>query len=770
MRLIHSLRYKLIVAWVGSILTMTAMLVVAFYYLQEHNITNATLEKIETSFIILKSEIKSRKDVLEKNTAIIAGRNDIVSSVNLISSYQDTENYLPSVFDEEKQNLSREITKQARASDLDMLVVHDNSAFLAAYYDKKGVHGAQSGYQSFRNGKPVLVTASDDDDQFRPQGKPSDFLKKIMSTSEDEEHSVLFLSEPWAVIFESHAPIVQHNPDGTEQTVGLVHAAYLMDATFISDVSKSTGLELAIILPNGGRLGQLENAFLGNRLAEFPPLDGLGTSDEPFRDISTDKYVLGAMQISIPGNQRILFVFGKNKSELVGGITEFEQSIYVVLLLALVTIIPGASYYLNRSFLRPIQALMSGVEHLRRGDYSTLSGFDRDDELSKLAHSFNEMAMQIELRENSLRESEERFSAFINYTPIKLHIKDTKGRYILINRKSEELFGVSNEEAKGKTAAEIFPSDMSGAYDAHDRAVIQSGKPTEQEENFPLNGTVHSYLTVKFPILGADGSIVAVGSTGIEITKYKHMQAQLIQASKLSTLGEMSTGMAHELSQPLNIIHMISESLMETIDDGDISVPVVSTKLKKIINQTERAAAIINHMRIFGRIGSIELEEVDLQETVQGAIGLVQQQMRLAEIDLSFDFPQSCRKVIGQQLHLEQVVLNLLKNASDAIEEFTNNANKQNNGDNLKQIIIKIIDDPQSENVKLTMQDTGGGIPDQVIGRIFEPFFTTKEVGRGTGLGLSISYGIITEMGGEIDVANSNGGAIFTISLAANPT
>ncbi|NQU59489.1 MAG: PAS domain S-box protein [Rhodospirillales bacterium] len=129
--------------------------------------------------------------------------------------------------------------------------------------------------------------------------------------------------------------------------------------------------------------------------------------------------------------------------------------------------------------------------------------------------------------ENALQESEERFHAFINYTPSKLHIKDTDGHYILINHKSEELFGVTNEEAKGKTAADIFPSEMGQGFSTHDRAVVETGEPIEAEEVFPLDDSVHTYLTVKFPIFGTDGAVVAVGSNGIDITERKRAEMAL---------------------------------------------------------------------------------------------------------------------------------------------------------------------------------------------------------------------------------------------------
>ncbi len=368
---------------------------------------------------------------------------------------------------------------------------------------------------------------------------------------------------------------------------------------------------------------------------------------------------------------------------------------------------------------------------------------------------------KIEIRTKELRESEERFRAFADYTPNKIHIKDTEGRYILVNRKSEKLFGLTNEEAKGKTSAEIFPPEIGEPFGAHDLDVIKTGAPIEEEEEFLMDDGVHTYLTVKFPILGENGDIAAVGSSGLDITKRKQIQAQLIQSSKLATLGEMAAGMAHELNQPLNIINMTTEILLENVINDDASSEILTEKLTRISDQTARASAIINHMRIFGRTDSGVPEELDLRKALQGAVDLVKEEMRLSEIELSLDISETCPKVVGQQLPLEQVVLNLLRNASDAIGE------KESDGTTPRRISIKITNDPISEEVRLAVQDTGGGVPDEVIDRIFEPFFTTKKVGEGTGLGLSISYGIITEMGGRLEITNIDEGAKFTIILPA---
>ncbi|MBT6272793.1 MAG: ATPase, partial [Chromatiales bacterium] len=174
---------------------------------------------------------------------------------------------------------------------------------------------------------------------------------------------------------------------------------------------------------------------------------------------------------------------------------------------------------------------------------------------------------------------------------------------------------------------------------------------------------------------------------------------------------------------------------------------------QRIEEQTARAAVIIDHMRMFGRKAEEDPQPIDPREAVTNALGLVGAQLRLAGIEIATELAQDCPFILGHLIQMEQVVLNLLTNARDALAERDGEA----------KITVRVFED--DEGVHITSEDTGGGIPEDVLPRIFEPFYTTKVMGKGTGLGLSVSYGIVREMDGIIVAENIDNGARFTITF-----
>ncbi|HEC60848.1 MAG TPA: PAS domain S-box protein, partial [bacterium] len=347
--------------------------------------------------------------------------------------------------------------------------------------------------------------------------------------------------------------------------------------------------------------------------------------------------------------------------------------------------------------------------------------------------------------ENALKESEARLLALAEASPAAIYLKDLDGQFLLASRAYRNWYGAQGD-VRRKTVYDFFPEEDADMYTAHDREVIECRKSLEWEINVPSpSGKCLVVHSVQFPIFGSDGELTGIGGINMDITESKAAAAQIIQASKLSTLGEMATSVAHELNQPLSVIRMAAGNSLRKISNGSAKYEYLTGKLERISTQAERAAAIITHMQMFGRKASEEPCPIDPCDMVRGALGLMGEQLRLAEIDIKTELPEDCPSVKGHLIQTEQVILNLLTNARDAIQSY----------DQLKEKRIRLaVETEDSENIKVIVEDTGGGIPDNVVERIFEPFFTTKEIGMGTGLGLSVSYGIVRDMGGTIEAVS----------------
>ena len=230
-------------------------------------------------------------------------------------------------------------------------------------------------------------------------------------------------------------------------------------------------------------------------------------------------------------------------------------------------------------------------------------------------------------------------------------------------------------------------------------------------------------------------------------------QEQLVQAGKLATLGELTTGVAHELNNPLNNIGLFVGNVIDHIELGDVDQEKLVSDLGKAMEQVRKATEIITHLRTFGRPAPVALEPVDIDEVIERSLSLVQEQLRMRSIEVTRERHAPELIVMGNPIQLEQVFINMLTNARDALADAER-----------REVQIASMED--GDTVRVTFADTGTGIPPGIEQRIFDPFFTTKEVGGGTGLGLSITYSIVKEHGGEIWVDGRPGeGAIFHIEL-----
>jgi len=246
-------------------------------------------------------------------------------------------------------------------------------------------------------------------------------------------------------------------------------------------------------------------------------------------------------------------------------------------------------------------------------------------------------------------------------------------------------------------------------------------------------------------------------------------QEQLVQAGKLATLGELTTGVAHELNNPLNNIGLFIGNVIDQIRIGgierDVDLQHVAKDLDRATAQVRKATEIISHLRTFGRTAPVSREPVSVNEVIMHALSLMQEQLRLRDIEVALDLTPDAPIVAASPIQLEQVFINLLTNARDALADIP--APDPAGGPRQPTARrVEIRTTLRAGWADVLVRDTGPGIPPGLEQRIFDPFFTTKGVGKGTGLGLAITYGILKDHGGSITIVRqSEPGASFLVQL-----
>jgi len=359
--------------------------------------------------------------------------------------------------------------------------------------------------------------------------------------------------------------------------------------------------------------------------------------------------------------------------------------------------------------------------------------------------------------EEKLKQSEKKYHDIFSNMPNPVFVLDADTFEILdCNDRVKDVYGYSKDEMINKSFLKLFKEEEKDQYATRLKksAVINRAKCVNKDGRT---------LFVSVRVSGSEfekRKVLLV--TTPDITKRLETEQQLIQASKMATLGEMSTGVAHELNQPLSVIKTASSFFMKKIRKKEpIKDDILLSLSEEIDSHVDRAAKIINHMREFGRKSDIKLVTVQINDVLERAFEMFSQQLRVRGMDVAWDVEEDLPMIMANPDRLEQVFINLLVNARDAIEGKWELKKHKND---TEKITLKTR--LEEKIVIAEVCDTGPGIPEAISDKIFEPFFTTKEVGEGTGLGLSISYGIIKECGGNIKVASGHAeGTCFVITF-----
>ncbi|TWT10149.1 PAS domain S-box protein [Reyranella sp. CPCC 100927] len=349
-------------------------------------------------------------------------------------------------------------------------------------------------------------------------------------------------------------------------------------------------------------------------------------------------------------------------------------------------------------------------------------------------------------------------------------VLDSAGHFIRGNTAFGELVGIDNDDMSGRL---LSANQKTRALASIVEPAVRDGGVDDFPFEFDVilldrRDTKHTIRFAASAVPDPDGGLRYAVLVGIDDTARRNAETALFEASKLSKLGEMAAAMAHELNQPLAVIRMAAENAIDELDleplpDAGMA-DFLRGKLKRIADQTDRASKVISQLRAHARKGDDHPAPFDVPEAVQSALDLVSEQLKLDGVQIVVA-SEPCPSAIGHRSRFEQVVINLMTNARDAIKMVPAAHREQRPG----RIELRIRPSEDRKRVQMSVHDNGPGIPDYALDRLFEPFFTTKPKGQGTGLGLSICHGIVSEMSGTLSAHNhAEGGAVFDIDLPAS--
>ncbi|UCF84058.1 MAG: Cache 3/Cache 2 fusion domain-containing protein [Desulfobacteraceae bacterium] len=365
--------------------------------------------------------------------------------------------------------------------------------------------------------------------------------------------------------------------------------------------------------------------------------------------------------------------------------------------------------------------------------------------------------------EKELRETKEFLENIMESSVDGIVTTDLKGKITYLNRAMEEMIKYQRKEILGEHISRVY---VRGIEEARD--IMALLRADERAENYEMevrtkDGEILVILNSLFLLRDEDNQVIGTAGIFNDISEKKRLedklktaQVRLVEASKMRALGELVAGVAHELNNPLMASQTILYVLLKNLSEGHPERERLEL-IKKCNNRIER---IVEHLREFSRQTEPEFSELDINQPIENALMITGQQLLNHNMVIEKRLSQDLPKVMGDSNQLEQVFLNLISNARDAM-------------DNLKRAKELTISSYRTEDdgvplVGISVKDTGEGIPEEHLDKVLEPFFSTKPVGKGTGLGLSLCFGIIEAHGGRIEIKSQPGkGTEVTILLPA---
>jgi len=544
---------------------------------------------------------------------------------------------------------------------------------------------------------------------------------------------------------------------------------YLLLQEIIDSIAEKEDVAYAMILANDGRVIVHSNTIERGKVY----------TDSLSRKVAASEYELfevfrgsdGSMMwdVSMPIRATILDEnkiasarIGFSLKRTYGEIARIRSRIMLIGIFGIILAI-AIAWYLSKAVTGPVKRLVEAARRIGSGDLSYRVDIDRGDEIGKLAYEFNRMAEQLLRRRVELSQKVEELSRLTNYNAAILESMssgvvtvDVDGRVATMNRSAERITGVEEASAKGRQIGEVFSG--CGAISSAVMEALSSGEVYDDEEaELGRNG---EKIVLRFStrvLRSGGGKPIGALVMFSDVTELKEMELEMKRAERMAALGSTAASIAHEIKTPLTSFKAFTELLPRKYSSASFRDRFIRT----VLPQVDRLSVLVNDLLDFGRVRNPVLRPTDINEVLKSSAELLGNTFQERGVKLAWKLSDIPTAQLDPD-QVSQVFINIMRNAVDAMPD---GGTLEISTDIVKKAFrAKRANGKVDQWIKISISDTGCGIPREDIDKIFDPFFSSKP--KGTGLGLAISYGIVRDHGGSISVRSEVGvGTTFDIFL-----
>ena len=756
-------KYKLLLIWLGSIaLTLTVMATLFEYQIGALHQQDARTA-ISNAISILHHDLELEVQQAEQSSQTLAARSDLVSSMSMIDSYQNTANYQANIFDVEKSKIALELAQHAIATGTDIVALFDSDNLLTAFYLSTAAGGNGAGYVSFKDAKQIpFVQNSKGGFNATDDAYMAAIMRQLGHLDRTQSHLPKISHAKNSYLLISAAKAMERKrTSGNVQKVGVLVVGRALGEAFKLSVSRATAMDFRIFYPDEHdqttQLSTLDAQVVAKNVPRLV-LNGNPTSDHssPHTWFSTNDLYVGAVRMERHKASHFYLIFTQYKDALQSTLDAFRNTVLMVLFVTGLTLFPVGAFFLNRFITRPIENLVTCVDNLRRGHHQAMEDFSAADEFGELATSFQVMSSAVLAREQSLKESQASLKDAQRIARIGNWEWDLRTDDVSF---SDELHAILDRD--GDDMATTFEGLLTSVHpdDAHTlkRRIFESlenNSTFQMEHRIVLPDGSERYVIHHGEIQQDGAKATRLNATVQDIT-----ERYLLERAKSDLISTVS----HELRTPLtSITGTLGLAVGGVLGDLPEQLKIMLSTADK---NAKRLGLLIDDLLDIEKIANgsmtFEFKAMNVGEIFRSAVEANQSLAQAQGVTFAIEGDVDNMEVCGDADRISQVMTNLLSNAV----KFSSAKDK-----------VRIRATRAGRVIAISVSDRGPGIPEDFRPHVFKRFtqadqsLTRPDQKGGTGLGLSITKAIIEMHDGDISFESTcapdrNHGTTFNFTL-----